>query len=211
MAAQYKKSVTIDLDDNLHEDLKNFGVLVLDTDIGEETEDAEKVGFTKKFYRDLMHLAMVKRPKSDIWVIINSGGGDVYQGLTIYDTIKWVADSGITINTCGLGIVASMALVIMQAGTRRFSFPSTQFMVHQAKDFQIFSLEEASEKEESAAELKRLNSIILSKISERAGIELPELLKVTKKFNYWLDAQSAKGFGTKGLIDEVITTIPFTR
>ena len=96
----------------------------------------------------------------------------------------------------------------MQAGTRRYSLPSTQYLIHQIKQGQIFSFEEVSEKEESVGELKRLNSLVMNTLAERSGVPLQDLLKLTKKTDHWVDAEGAKNFGPHGLIDEIISSLP---
>lgn len=147
----------------------------------------------------------------DSWFFINSPGGMIDQGFAIYDTIKMLVGSGRIVNTVGIGEVASMALVILQAGTKRYSFPNTQFMVHQAS---IFTEGDGERKEvntlaEDAAELKRMNMIVLKILADRCGMDMKQLMRLSKKTDITISAQHAKDFGKNGLIDEIITTLPF--
>ena len=146
-----------------------------------------------------------------IWLIINSPGGVIDQGFAVYDTIKMLVESGRTVNTVGFGEVASMALCVLQAGTKRYSFPNTQFTVHQASIVSGGDGEqvEVNNLAEDAAELKRMNSIILKILSDRCGMDMKRLRRLSKKTDHTIDAQKAKEFGKNGLIDEIITTLPF--
>jgi len=57
--------------------------------------------------------------------------------------------------------------------------------------------------------MKRINRIIMSLIAQRAGLSIDKLLAKTKKKDFWLDSTEAKKFGVNGLIDEIITELPF--
>ncbi len=148
--------------------------------------------------------------KTPIWIILDSPGGDVAPGLAIFDAIKAFAAKGREVNIIGNGEVASMATAIMQAGTRRYSLPSTQFLVHQVRQtLPFFKSEEVNEGRERQAEMDRINDIVMKMIADRAGMDLDEIKKLSEKKDYWLNAQGAKNFGKNGLIDEIITAWPF--
>jgi len=57
--------------------------------------------------------------------------------------------------------------------------------------------------------MDRINDIVMGIIAHRSGIELDEIKKLSDKKDYWMDASKALKFGTHGLIDEVITELPF--
>jgi ATP-dependent Clp protease protease subunit len=69
-------------------------------------------------------------PKKDIHLYINSPGGSVTAGLAIYDTMKTV---GSNINTYCIGQAASMASLLLSAGTKgkRYALPNSRVMIHQ--------------------------------------------------------------------------------
>ena len=69
-------------------------------------------------------------PKKDIIMYVNSPGGSVYDGLGIYDTMQYVNPEVATICT---GMAASMAAVLMSAGTKgkRAALPHSRIMIHQ--------------------------------------------------------------------------------
>src|SRR5271170_5342168 len=69
-------------------------------------------------------------PKKDISVYVNSPGGYITAGLAIYDTMRFM---GYEINTYCLGQAASMAALLLAAGTKgkRFALPNSRVMIHQ--------------------------------------------------------------------------------
>ena len=128
----------------------------------------------------------------------------------MYDAIKMLTNKSVEVNILGLGHVASMATVIMQAGTRRFSGPHTQFLVHQVRNaIGFFEIEEVNVGRERIEETERLNNIAMGLIAERTGIDVSELKELSKKKDFWLDLIGAKKLGKNGLIDEIITDLPF--
>ena len=199
----YRSMMRLQPGDELRAMLKTKGVLLLDGQIEEGGAYTFNIGL-------LCLEATGCLNNKPLWIVLNSPGGEVNYGFAIYDTIKSLVDRGRTINIIGQGLVASMAVTIMQAGTRRYSLPHTQFLVHQvSKVIGIFGGTEASQAQEEVEELNRLNNITLAVIANRAGIGLEELKKLCRKTDYWLDAEKAKKLGTAGLIDEIVTVYPF--
>lgn len=197
----YRKIMRLVPGDERRFALSDRGVLILDDEIDGSASYAFILDF---LYR---HLLGIKTP---IWLILKSPGGGVAEGLAIFDAMTALATAGQEVNVLGIGQVASMATTMMQAGTRRYSFPNTQFLVHQVRQtLPFFKQEEVNEGRERQAEMDRINDIVMKIIADRAGMGLEEIKRLSEKKDYWLDAQSAKKFGTNGLIDEVITTFPF--
>lgn len=131
----------------------------------------------------------------DIKVIINSPGGHVESGYTIYDIIRYVKPK---VKIIGTGWVASAAALIYLATPleQRFSLPNTRYLIHQpmgaisgsAKDLAI-------EAEEIVKMRKRLNELI----SEQTGQPLEKVDHDTDR-NYWMSADEAKTYGLVGKI-----------
>lgn len=69
-------------------------------------------------------------PQRDIWLYINSPGGLITAGLAIYDTMQFVKPA---INTICIGQAASMAAILLAAGTKgkRFALPHSRVILHQ--------------------------------------------------------------------------------
>ncbi len=144
-----------------------------------------------------------------IWIVMISPGGGIFQGFAVHDLLKAVVNQGVEVNIVGMGMVASMAVCIMQSATRRYAFPNTQFTVHQASTTGDGERQEVNQMLEAAQEVKRINEIVLGIIAGRSGIDMEELDKLSKKTDYSVSADKAKEFGPYGLIDEVVTTFPF--
>src|SRR5512135_2895595 len=71
-----------------------------------------------------------ENPEKDISIYINSPGGSITAGLAIYDTMQYVKPS---VSTICVGQAASMAAVLMAAGTKgkRFCLPNSRLLIHQ--------------------------------------------------------------------------------
>ncbi len=169
----------------------------------EEIDNSSSYTLTQHFL--YKHLFQVSTP---IWIVMNSPGGDVAHGLAIYDAIRMLAARGREVNVLGIGHVASMATVIMQAATNRYSTPHTQFLIHQVSQT-IVDHEEVNKSKDRVEETERLNNIVMGLIASRVGIDLEELKELCKKKDYWLDSESALKFGNHGLIDKVVTELLF--
>ena len=131
----------------------------------------------------------------DIKIIINSPGGHVESGYTIFDMIRFVKPK---IKIIGTGWVASAAALIYLATPtdQRFSLPNTRYLIHQpmgaisgsAKDLAI-------EAEEIVKMRKKLNEII----SEQTGQSIEKVERDTDR-NYWMSADEAIKYGVVGKI-----------
>lgn len=198
-----RRHVDLDIVDEKMEFLADKGIFILGGDVCMESFYQLMVGILPKLYS--------QRDKR-VWVILNSPGGDIFQGFAIYDFLKAIANQGIEVNIVGMGMVASMAVCIMQAGTKRYAFPNTQFTVHQASlSSSGEQHQEVNEMVEMAKEVERINEIVLGIMSERSGMKMEELMRISKKTDYSVSAKEAVAdkFGPRGLIDEVITMFPF--
>lgn len=198
----FETNLSLELEDSMFLSFLKNGILFLDNEIDE-------CAFSV-FCRDLLYLRLLEPTQGKpIWIILNSPGGEVLHGLGIYDFIKSITNSGTEVNILAMGEAASMATVILQAGSKRYSMPNTQFLVHEMSQ-SIFSKDEKlSEGEERVKENKRINRIVMGLIAERAGISTEELVKISKKKECWYDATQAMELGTNGLIDQIITELPF--
>ena len=64
----------------------------------------------------------------DIYLYINSPGGSITSGMSIYDTMNFIKSNVITI---GIGMTASMAAFLLSSGNIRYALPNTEVMIHQ--------------------------------------------------------------------------------
>ncbi|CAJ1184018.1 ATP-dependent Clp protease proteolytic subunit [Companilactobacillus paralimentarius DSM 13238 = JCM 10415] len=133
----------------------------------------------------------------DISMYINSPGGSVTDGLAIMDTMNFVKSD---IQTIATGMAASMASVLLSAGTKgkRFALPNSTVLIHQplgGAQGQQTEIEIAAQ--EILKTRKRLNHIL----ADNSGQTFEKLQKDTDRDNY-MTAQEAKDYG---LIDEIMT------
>ncbi|KRK63771.1 ATP-dependent Clp protease proteolytic subunit [Companilactobacillus tucceti DSM 20183] len=133
----------------------------------------------------------------DISIYINSPGGSVTAGLAIMDTMNFVKSD---IQTIATGLAASMASVLLSAGTKgkRFALPNSTVLIHQplgGAQGQQTEIEIAAR--EIGKTRERLNHIL----ADNSGQTFDKLQKDTERDNY-MTAQEAKDYG---LIDEVMT------
>jgi ATP-dependent Clp protease protease subunit len=144
----------------------------------------------------LLHLES-EDPDKDIYIYINSPGGDVYAGLAIYDTMQFVKPD---VSTISIGMAMSMGALLLAGGAegKRMALPNAKVMIHQvwtggfggqATDIEIRARETLS--------LKRRIEEIIARHSKQ------DLDKVTKDMerDYFLSAEEAKDYG---IIDRVI-------
>ena len=136
--------------------------------------------------------------KEPIKIILNSVGGDVYDGLLVFDTIKKITDEDIPVICEARGLAASMGCIILQAGTKRLATDHTRFLIHEVSSF---AWGKASDVEEQSEELKKVNNMLKEILSERTGKTPEEIEKVWHKKDVWMSAEEAKKFG---LIDDII-------
>ncbi len=130
----------------------------------------------------------------DIYIYINSPGGSITSGMSIYDTINFVKSTVITI---GLGMCASMAAFLLASGDKRFALPNTEIMIHQplgGAQGQATDIKIAAER---IIKIKnKLNTILAKKTKQ----SIEKIQMDTERDNY-LDANEALQYG---LIDAII-------
>lgn len=136
----------------------------------------------------------------DVQMYINSPGGSVYAGLGIYDTMQIISPDVSTICT---GIAASMAAVLMCAGTKgkRTALRHSRIMIHQPSSA-IGG--QATDVVIAVKELKRVKSNLYTIIAEHTG-QPYEKVEQDSDRDFWLLAEEAKAYG---LVDEVLKANP---
>ncbi len=130
----------------------------------------------------------------EIYLYINSPGGSITSGMSIYDTMNFIKSPVITI---GLGMCASMAAFLLSSGNKRFALPNTEIMIHQpigGAQGQATDIKIAAER---IIKLKEKLNKIFAKNTKQS---LKKISQDTERDNF-LDAQEALNYG---LIDEII-------
>ena len=135
-------------------------------------------------------------PKKDIIMYINSPGGSVYDGLGIYDTMQYVNPEVATICT---GMAASMAAVLMSAGTKgkRAALPHSRIMIHQPSGGMQG---QSRDMEITLKQMQELRTDLYQILADHTGQKY-EKIEADSDRDYWMRASEAKEYG---LIDEVL-------
>ena len=141
-----------------------------------------------------------ENPDKDIYFYINSPGGSVTAGMSIYDTMKFIKPD---VQTLCLGQAASMGAFLLSAGTKgkRFALPNSRVMIHQPLISGGLG-GQASDIEIHARELLKLKEKLNQMLAEHTGKSLEQIERDTDRDNF-MSAQEAADYG---LIDKVITT-----
>ncbi len=136
-------------------------------------------------------------PDKDIYFYINSPGGVITSGLSIFDTMNYIKPDIVTI--C-IGQAASMGAFLLASGTKdkRYALPHARIMIHQpsggaqgqSTDIQI-----------QAQEIQRLKDTLNEILADKTGKTAKKIEKDTERDNF----MSAKEAMEYGLIDKVLT------
>lgn len=130
----------------------------------------------------------------DIFLYINSPGGSITSGMSIYDTMNFIKSKVITI---GIGMTASMAAFLLSSGNIRYALPNTEVMIHQplgGAQGQATDIKIAAER---IIKLKEKLNQILAKNTNQP---LEKIYNDTERDNF-LSANEALEYG---LIDKII-------
>ena len=140
-------------------------------------------------------LAMAKTSDDPITLIINSPGGHVEAGDTIYDMIKFIKPE---VRVLGTGWVASIGTLIYLGAKRenRYCLPNTRFLIHQPwGGAQGYAVEIDIQARQIVKMKERLNHII----AKETGQTFEKIAKDSER-DYWLFAEEAKEYGIVGKI-----------
>lgn len=135
-------------------------------------------------------------PESDITLYINSPGGSVTSGFTIYDTMQYIKPDVVTV---GMGMSASMAAFLLSSGApgKRYVLPNSEVMIHQplggaqgqATDIQIV-----------AKNIQRTKERLYNIIAKNTNQSYDTIYEACERDNY-LTAEEAVAFG---LVDKIL-------
>jgi ATP-dependent Clp protease protease subunit len=137
-----------------------------------------------------------ENPKKEISMYINSPGGIVTSGMSIYDTMQYIRPA---VSTLCIGQAASMGSLLLTAGEpgMRYALPNARVMVHQPSGgFQG----QASDIERHAQEILAMRERLNQVYAKHTGQSVPTISEALERDNF-MTADTAKAFG---LIDEVI-------
>jgi ATP-dependent Clp protease, protease subunit len=135
--------------------------------------------------------------QKEIFMYINSPGGVVSSGLAIYDTMQYIKSP---VSTLCVGMAASMAAVLLAAGTpgKRFALPHARIMLHQGSAGFQGSMPDI---DIQAKEIMRVRETMNQILSKHTHQTLDKILKDTDR-DFYMAADEAKAYG---VIDDVMT------
>ena len=141
-----------------------------------------------------------ENPDKDISLYINSPGGSVSAGLSVFDTMNFIKPD---VSTLCMGIAASMGAFLLAAGAKgkRFALPNSRVMIHQPSGG---AQGQATDIEIQAREILKLRESLNNVLAERTGQPI-EKIRADSERDYFLSAEESKNYG---LIDEVISRRP---
>lgn len=137
-----------------------------------------------------------ENPDKDIFLYINSPGGSVSAGLSIYDTMNFIKPE---VSTLCMGMAASMGSFLLMAGAKgkRFALPNSRVMIHQPSGG---AQGQASDIEIQAREILKTREQLNRIYAERTGQPV-EKIAADMERDTWLSPTEAKDYG---LIDQVL-------
>jgi ATP-dependent Clp protease protease subunit len=136
-----------------------------------------------------------------ITMYINSAGGNVTDGLALHDAIRLLVGSGVEVSIIVQGMAYSMGSVVLQAASpgRRLAFPHSWIMIHEPAKWAGWQSTTAAA--QHLDRLKQMQSQIYRILADRSGKPLRQIIRDTKRTDFYLDAVRAKDYG---LIDAVL-------
>lgn len=154
-------------------------------------------GMSSLVVAQLLHLE-AENPSKEISMYINSPGGVVTAGLSIYDTMQYIRPA---VSTLVCGMAASMGSIIALGGEKglRFSLPHSQFLVHQPSGGAQGT---ASDILISARSIEATRERIYQLYVRHTGQEYETVQRALDR-DTWMTAEDAKAWGH---IDEIVTT-----
>ena len=139
-----------------------------------------------------------ENPDKDIHLYINSPGGSVTAGLSIYDTMQFIQPN---VSTMFIGQAASMGAMLLAGGAKgkRYALPHSRLMIHQPSGG---AQGQASDIEIQANEIIKMRENLNDLLSKHTGQEVETIARDTERDHY-MSAEQALEYG---LVDKIIET-----
>jgi ATP-dependent Clp protease protease subunit len=172
---------------DIYSRLLNERIVILGTPIDDQISNL--------IVAQLIHLES-EDPDKDISLYINSPGGSVYAGLSIYDTMQYIKPD---VRTICFGIAMSMGAVLLAGGAKgkRTALPNSKVLIHQVMGgFQGQATDIEIQARETLALKKRLEEII----ADHTGQEVEKVSRDMDR-DYFMTAEEAREYG---IIDNVL-------
>ena len=152
-------------------------------------------GMAASIVAQLLFLA-AEDPDKDIYLYINSPGGVITSGFSIYDTMNYIKPDVCTI--C-IGQAASMGAFLLSCGApgKRYALPNSRIMIHQPLGG---ARGQATDIEIQAREILRLKEILNGILAKNTGQKLSKIVKDTER-DFFMSSAEAKEYG---LVDKIL-------
>jgi ATP-dependent Clp protease protease subunit len=173
----------------------------------EESEKLRDVYLVGDIDKDSARAAMqrLRELSSDssrpVTVYLNTPGGNVTDGLALHDVIRQLVRSGVEVTIVVQGMAYSMGSVVLQAASpgRRQAYQHSWMMIHEPAKWAGWQSTTAAA--QHLDRLKQMQTQIYRILAERSGKPLRQIIRDTKRNDFYLDSAKAREYG---LIDEII-------
>jgi ATP-dependent Clp protease protease subunit len=136
-----------------------------------------------------------------ITVYLNTPGGNVTDGLALHDVVRQLVSQGLEVTIVVQGMAYSMGSVVLQAASpgRRLAYRHSWIMIHEPAKWAGWQSTTAAA--QHLDRLKQMQDQIYRILSDRSGKPLRQIIRDTKRNDFYLDAEKAREYG---LVDQVI-------
>jgi len=136
-----------------------------------------------------------------ISLYINSAGGNVTDGLAIHDVVRHIISRGMEVSVIVQGMAYSMGSIVLQAASegKRLTYPHSWIMIHEPAKWAGWQSTTAAA--QHLERLKQMQDQIYKILASRSGKPLRQIIRDTKRTDFYLDAQSALDYG---LVDGIV-------
>jgi len=141
-------------------------------------------------------------PKCDMEIVFSSPGGSIIDGFELFDFIQELRTGGHKITTGSLGMAASMAGILLQAGDVRWIGHQAWMMIHRAA---FGAIGKTYEVEDEVKLVKRIEDRILDIFTSRSKLSRTKLKRNWDRKDWWIDADECVKVG---LVDEIRGIMP---
>ena len=143
-----------------------------------------------------------KDAKCRIEIVFSSPGGSIIDGFELFDFIQYLRGKGHYITTGSLGMAASMAGILLQAGDIRWIGHQAWLMIHRAA---FGAIGKTYEIEDEVKLVKRIEGRILDIFTSRSNLTRHKIVRNWDRKDWWIDADEAVEMG---LVDEIRAMLP---
>ena len=142
-----------------------------------------------------------ENPDKDIYLYINSPGGSITAGMSIYDTMNFIKPD---VSTLCIGQAASMGAFLLSAGAKgkRYALPHSRIMIHQPLLYGGGLSGQVTDIEIHARELVKTKALMNELLAKHAGQNVEQVQADTERDNF-MSAEEARSYG---MIDRVLAS-----